>query len=135
MLTCGDFMNRKKFTLCSIIITLILVVLILLSILVEISVLVVPAFITGLAVMFILRSRVETVTVDERIHLIHEKASTLTLQIFVVGAVLVGFVLMAVSSSGYADLSQSGGALLYSASALSILHLILWHYYRRKYGG
>jgi uncharacterized membrane protein len=107
-------MNRRKFTLCSVIITLVLSVLILL---------------------FILRSRVKIVTVDERTRLIHEKASTVTLQIFVLGALLLGFVLMVVSISGYADLSQSGGTLLYSASALAILHLILWHYYRRKYGG
>jgi uncharacterized membrane protein len=128
-------MNRQKFTLCSVIITLVLSVLILLSILIEISVLAVVAFIAGLALMFILRSRVKIVTVDERTRLIHEKASTVTLQIFVLGALLLGFVLMVVSISGYADLSQSGGTLLYPASALAILHLILWHYYRRKYGG
>ena len=89
----------------------------------------------GLGVILLLRRRIGEVTVDERVHLINEKASTRTVEVFVVITVLVGFVLIALSSSGYADFSQSGFTLVYSACALLILHLIFRHYYRRKYGG
>jgi len=128
-------MNLQKLTACKIMLGLALAVLMFYSILVGDSILSVVAFITALIFLILLRSRVETVTVDERIHLMSEKASRKTLQLFGLSAVLIGFILLVASHIGYADLSQSGNTLLYSASFISILYLIFWHYYRRKYGG
>ena len=128
-------MNRKKFAWCEIIVALALGITVTWSISVGDLVLPVIAVTVGLGVILLLRRRIEEVTVDERVHLIHERASTMTVQVFGVITVLVGFVLIALSNSGYADFSQSGFTLVYSACALLILHLIFRHYYRRKYGG
>jgi uncharacterized membrane protein len=127
--------NRKQFAWCEIIVALALGIIVIWSISVGDLVLPVIAVIVGLGVTLLLRRRIEEVTVDERVHLIHEKASTMTVQVFALITVLVGFALIALSRSGYADLSQSGFTLVYSACALLILHLIFRHYYRRKYGG
>ena len=127
-------MNRKKFAWCEIIVALALGIIVTWSISVGDLMLPVIAVTVGLGVILLLRRRIEEVTVDERVHLIHEKASTRALQVFELITVLVGFVLIALSRSGYADLSQSGFTLVYSACALLILHLIFRHYYRRKYG-
>ena len=89
----------------------------------------------AILLLLCLRRQIEEVTVDERVHIINEKASTRALQVFELITVLVGFVLIALSRSGYTDFSQSGFTLVYSACALLILHLIFRHYYRRKYGG
>ena len=128
-------MNRKKLAWCEIIVALALGIIVTWSVSVGDLMLPVIAVTVGLGVILLLRRRIEEVTVDERVHLIHEKASTMTIQVFGVITVLVGFVLIALSSSGYADFSQSGFTLVYSACALLILHLIFRHYYRRKYGG
>ena len=128
-------MNRKKFAWCEIIVALALGIIVTWSISVGDLMLPVVAVTVGLGVILLLRRRIEEVTVDERVHLIHEKASTRALQVFELITVLVGFVLIALSRSGYADLSQSGFTLVYSACALLILHLIFRHYYRKKYGG
>jgi len=129
------FMNRKQFAWCEIIVALALGVIVIWSISVGDLVLPVIAVIVGLGVILLLRRRIEEVMVDERVHLIHEKASAMTVQVFALITVLVGFVLIALSGSGYADFSQSGFTLVYCACALGVLHLIFRHYYRRKYGG
>ena len=128
-------MNIQKFTICKIIVGLALAVSMFYSILVGDSLFSVVAFLLALAFLILLRSRVETVTVDERIHLMSEKASRKALQIFVLSAALVGFTQILASHVGHADWSQSGNTLLSSAALISFLYAICWHYYRRKYGG
>jgi len=128
-------MNRKQFAWCEVIVALVLGVVVMWSISVGDLVLPVIAVIVGLGVLLLLRRRVEEVIVDERIHLIHEKASAMTVQVFALITVLIGFVLIVLSESGYADFSQAGFTLAYCACALGLLHLIFRHYYRRKYGG
>jgi uncharacterized membrane protein len=128
-------MDRKELTWCRIIIVLVMGALIGWSVSVGNIVLLVVAFIMGPLALYLLRSRVEEVMEDERIHLIHEKASARTVQVFAVITASLGAILIALSRSGYADFSQSGFTLVYSACALLILHLIFRGYYRRKYGG
>jgi len=128
-------MNTRKFAWCEVIVALALGIIVTWSISVGDLVLPVIAVTVGLGVILLLRRRIEEVTVDERVLLINEKASTRAVQVFGAITVLVGFVLIALSSSGYADLSQSGFTLVYSACALLMLHLIFRHYYRRRYGG
>lgn len=128
-------MKTQKLALCRIILSIILTCVVVWSILVGNSILVVVAIITGLAVTIFLRRKDERIRVDERIQLINEKSSTATVKVYVLGATLVGGVLLALDNSGYVGLSISGFTLLYSACALMILNLIFGSYYRRKYGG
>ena len=95
----------------------------------------VASIITGMAFTIILSRKDESIRTDERIQLINEKASTLTLKIFVLGTTLLGFILLAFGNIGYAELSSLGFTLIYSACGLMILNMILGIYYRRKYGG
>lgn len=128
-------MNWKKLAWCEIVVAVILGIVVTWSVSVGDLVLPVIAVTVGLGAVLLLRRRIEEVTVDERVHAIHEKASTRAVQVFALVTVSVGFVLIALSRSGYADLSQSGFTLVFSACALLILHLIFRHHYRRKYGG
>jgi uncharacterized membrane protein len=128
-------MKTRKLALCRMILSIILTCVVVWSISVGNSVLVVVAIIAGLAVTILLRRKDERIRIDERIQLINEKSATATVKIYVLGATLVGVVLLALDNSGYAELSQSGFTLMYSACALMILNLIFGSYYRRKYGG
>jgi len=128
-------MNRKELTWCRTIIFLVVGAMIGWSVSIGNTVLLVVAFVVGSVALHLLRSRSEEVIEDERIHLIHEKASARTVQVFAVLAASLGVVLIALSRSGHADFSQYGFTLVYSACVLLILHLIFRGYYRRKYGG
>ncbi len=76
-------MNLQKLTMCTIIVGLALAILMFYSILSGDSIISMIAVIIALTSFIILRSRVQTVTVDERVHLVSEKASRKALQIFV----------------------------------------------------
>jgi len=128
-------MNRKELTWYRIVIVLVMGALIGWSVSVGNIVLLVVAFIVGPVALYLLRSRIEEVMEDERIHLIHEKASARAVQVFAVITASLGAFLITLSRSGYADFSQSGYTLVYSACALLILHLIFRGHYRKKYGG
>ena len=128
-------MKTRTLALCRMILSIVLAIVVVWSVLVGNSILVVVAIITGLAVTIFLRRKDERIRVDERIQLINEKSATAVVKIYVLGATLVGIVLLALDNSGYAGLSQSGFSLMYSACALMILNLIFGSYYRRKYGG
>jgi uncharacterized membrane protein len=117
------------------ILSIILAIVVVWSVLVGNSILVVVAIITGLAVTIFLRRKDERIRVDERIQLINEKSATAVVKIYILGATLVGGVLLALDNSGYDGFSPSGFTLIYSACALMILNLIFGSYYRRKYGG
>ena len=128
-------MNKKELTWCRIIIVLVMGALIGWSVSVGNILLLVVAFVVGPVALYLLRSRIEEVMEDERIRQIHEKASARTVQVFAVITVSLGAILIALSRRAYADFSQSGFTLVYSACALLILHLIFRGYYRKKYGG
>jgi uncharacterized membrane protein len=121
-------MKTRKLALCRMILSIILACVVVWSIAVGNSILVVVAIIAGLAVTILLRRKDERIRIDERIQLINEKSATATVKIYVLGATLVGGVLLALDNSGYAELSQSGFTLMYSACALMILNLIFGSY-------
>ncbi len=128
-------MKAQHITICRIILSIVLALVVVWSIFGGNPLLVAVAIITGLAITILLRRKDERSQVNERIQLINEKASTATVRIFVLGVALVGNVLLALDSSGYAGLASLGYTLLYSACALMILNMIFGVYYRRKYGG
>jgi uncharacterized membrane protein len=128
-------MKTKKLTLYRILFSIILVSMFLYAVLVGDSILLVFSIMAGFALTLILARRQEKSIVDERIQIINEKASTITLNTFILGASLLGFVLLGLGNIGYTELSQLGFNLLYSACALMVLNMIFRIYYRRKYGG
>jgi uncharacterized membrane protein len=128
-------MKTKKLTLYRILFSTILASMFLYAVLVEDSILLVFSIMAGFVLTLILARRQETIIVDERIQIINEKASTITLNTFILGASLLGFVLLGLGNIGYTELSQLGFSLLYSACALMVLNMIFRIYYRRKYGG
>jgi uncharacterized membrane protein len=128
-------MKTQKLTLYRVLFSIILVSMFLYAVLVGNSILLVFSIIAGFVLTLILARKQEKIMVDERIQLINEKASTTTLNTFILGASLLGFVLVGLGNIGYAELSPLGFSLLYSACALMILNVIFRIYYRRKYGG
>lgn len=128
-------MNRKELTWGRIIVVLVMGALIGWSVSVGNIVLLMGAFVVGPVALYLLRSRTEEIIEDERIRLIHQEASARTVQVFAVITASLGAILIALSRGGYANSSQSGFTLVYSACALLIMHLIFRGYYRRKYGG
>jgi uncharacterized membrane protein len=128
-------MKTKKLTLYRILFSIILALMFLYAVLIGDSILLIFSIMAGFALTLILARKQEKIIVDERIQLINEKASTITLNIFILGASLLGFVLLGLDNIGYAELSSLGFNLLYSACALMILNMIFRIYYRRKYGG
>jgi uncharacterized membrane protein len=128
-------MKTKKLTLYRILFSIILVSMFLYAVYVGDSILLVFSIMAGFALTLILARRQEKSIVDERIQIINEKASTTTLNTFILGASLLGFVLLGLGNIGYTELSQLGFNLLYSACALMVLNMIFRIYYRRKYGG
>jgi uncharacterized membrane protein len=128
-------MKTQKLKLYRILFSIILASTFLYAVLVEDSILLVFSIMAGFILTIILARKQEKTIVDERIQLINEKASTTTLNTFILGASLLGFVLLGLDNIGYTELSQLGFNLLYSACALMILNMIFRIYYRRKYGG
>ena len=129
-------MKPKKLPVYRIIFTsIILAFMLLWAILFENLIILIAAIITGIGFTIILSRKDESNQVDERIQLINEKASTLTVKIFVLATTSFGFFLLALGSIDYPELSQFGFTLVYSSCALIILNLIFGAYYRRKYGG
>jgi uncharacterized membrane protein len=128
-------MKTKKLTLYRILFSIILALMFLYAVLIGDSILLIFSIMAGFILTLILARKQEKIIVDERIQLINEKASTITLNIFILGASLLGFVLLGLDNIGYAELSSLGFNLLYSACALMILNMIFRIYYRRKYGG
>jgi uncharacterized membrane protein len=128
-------MKTQKLTLYQILFSIILIAVFIYAVLVGDSILLVFSIMAAFALTLILARKQEKIIVDERIQLINEKASTITLNIFILSSSALGFILLGLDNIGYAELSQLGFNLLYSACALMILNLIFGSYYRRKYGG
>lgn len=128
-------MKTKKLTLYRILFSIIIVSMFLYAVLVGDSILLLFSISAGFILTLVLARKQEKIIVDERIQLINEKASTITLNTFILGSSLLGFILLGLDKIGYIELSQLGFNLLYSACALMILNMIFRIYYRRKYGG
>jgi len=79
--------------------------------------------------------KVKGVFVDERTYLISEKASRIALQIFVIICVVTGLALMVLGQYKYPEVLQTAYTLTFFASALSVLYVVFYGYYSRKYGG
>jgi len=87
------------------------------------------------AILQLSKRRVKGIFEDERTYRISEKASRIALQIFVIICVVTGLVLIVLGQYKYPEVLQTAYTLTFSASALSVLYVVLYGYYNRKYGG
>ena len=127
-------MNRKQYTICSVIIIAGMGALFGWSITVGNTVIPIVATLVAVIALYLCKLRMEEVIADERSYQIAEKASKDALQIFVVIYAVVGVILTALSRGGYPEMSQIGQLLTFSASALLLLYLAFYGYYSKKYG-
>ncbi len=97
-------------------------------------VLAVGVVLAGMAVMYILKSRLEGVVEDERIYQVSQKASRITLQIVALVFALGGAALIAMRDTypGYVDL---GFFMAYAGCGVLVLYSLFYMYYNREYGG
>ena len=119
-------MNRRQFVLYAMAVTAAMGVVMGYSASTGNALLVLLAFISGIALLHLGRRRVTEVIEDERIYRISEKASRRTLQVFGVSVALTGVALIALRNF------EVGLTLSYSAIALLILYLIFYGYYSRR---
>jgi uncharacterized membrane protein len=97
--------------------------------------LLVAGVIAFLSTRYLSPKLIKEVTIDERTQLILEKASAMAIQVFIIAAVVIGAILLAISyqSGSSLDFRQIGLTLAYSAVAIGLLHVVLRFYYGRKF--
>lgn len=91
-------------------------------------------FLAGMTVIYLLKSRMEGIVEDERIHQISQKASWITFQIVVISFALGGTTLIAMRNS-YPGYTNIGFFMVYGSCAIMVLYSLLYMHYNREYGG
>ncbi|MHC1756646.1 MAG: DUF2178 domain-containing protein [Methanosarcina sp.] len=127
-------MKRKQFRVISLLITMIIGAVVGFSVSIGNPVLAIGIVLAGMAAMYNLKSRLEGVVEDERIHQVSQKASRVTLQIVALGLALGGASLIAMRDiyPGYIDL---GFFMAYASCGVLVLYSLFYKYYNREYGG
>lgn len=126
-------MKRKQFRIVSLLTVMVMGAVVGFSVSIGNPVHAVGVVLAGMAVMYNLKSRLEGVVEDERIHQVSQKASRITLQIVAPGFALGGAVLIAVRDAypGYTDL---GFFMAYASCGVLVLYSLFYKYYNREYG-
>ena len=127
-------MKQKQFTQCGIIIIVSMGSLFAWSIMSGNTVVPIIAVIIGTVALYLCKSRVEEVIVDERTYKIGEQAARRTLQVFSIVSGVTGILLVVLSQYGYPEVTQVGLTLAYSSCALLVLYSLFYRYYNKKYG-
>lgn len=127
-------MKQKQFRIISLLITVVMGAVVGFSVSIGNPALAVGVVLAGMAVMYNLKSRLEGVVEDERIHQVSQKASRITLQIVALGLALGGAFLIAMRDAypGYIDL---GFFMAYASCGVLVLYSLFYKYYNREYGG
>ncbi|MDY9928035.1 DUF2178 domain-containing protein [Methanosarcina sp.] len=127
-------MKPKQFRIISLLITVVMGAVVGFSVSIGNPALAVGVVLAGMAVMYNLKSRLEGVVEDERIHQVSQKASRITLQIVALGLALGGAFLIAMRDAypGYIDL---GFFMAYASCGVLVLYSLFYKYYNREYGG
>jgi uncharacterized membrane protein len=131
----GVLMNHKLITLCRVALVTSLGALMPWIITLGNPVLPVILVTVGILFTWILVRQDQRTLVDERAQLINQKASSMSMYLFLLGTTIVGLVLVTIGNGGYLNFSPMGYILLYSACGLLFSFMISGIYYRRKYGG
>ncbi|AKB49564.1 hypothetical protein MSBRW_0311 [Methanosarcina barkeri str. Wiesmoor] len=94
----------------------------------------ISVFLAGITVTYLLKSKMEGIVEDERIHQISQKASWITFQIVVISFALGGTTLIAMRNS-YPGYNNVGFFMVYVSCAIMVLYSLLYMHYNREYGG
>ena len=127
-------MDRKKFKLYGLIITIAVGFIIGLSAIRGELTIAVVAVVIGMILIYVLKSRVKQVIEDERIYRISEKASRRTIQVVGTTTALLGLSILGLSKSEYLDLAEVGYSLACFATVLLMVYMIFYGYYAKKFG-
>ena len=127
-------MERKKFKLYGLVITIVVGFVIGLSASRGEPITAVVAVVVGMILLYVLKSRVKQVIEDERFYRISEKASRRTIQVVGTTTALLGLSILGLSKSGYLELVEVGYSLACFATVLLMVYMIFYGYYARKFG-
>ena len=127
-------MNRKKFKIYSLIITISVGFVIGLSVIRGEPAIAIIAVIMGMIIVYSIKSRVKQVIEDERIYRISEKASRRTIQVVGTITAILGLTIIGLGRSGYVEFVEIGFSLAYFATVLLLVYMIFYSYYARKLG-
>jgi len=127
-------MERKKFKLYGLVITIVVGFVIALSAIRGEPIAAIVAVVVGMMLLYVLKSRVKQVIEDERVYRISEKASRRTIQVVGTTTALIGLTIIGLSRSEYLELSEVGYSLAYSAAALLMVYMVFYGYYSKKLG-
>lgn len=127
-------MERKKFKLYGLVITIAVGFLVGLSAVRGELTIAIVAVVIGMILLYALKSRVKQVIEDERVYKISEKASRKTIQVVGITTAILSLTLIGLSRSGYLELAEVGFSLAYFATALLMVYMIFYGYYSKKLG-
>jgi uncharacterized membrane protein len=127
-------MERKKFKLYGLVITIIVGFVIGLSAFRGEPITAIVAVVVGMLLLYALKSRVKQVIEDERDYRISEKASRRTIQVVGTTTALLGLSILGLSKSGYLELVDVGYSLAGFATVLLMVYMIFYGYYANKFG-
>jgi uncharacterized membrane protein len=128
-------MSHKTFMLLRLVVVIIVAILAAWAVSSGNVLILIPAVIVGAAVMFLLSKRVREVVVDERVYSIADKASRLTVKVFVALMVITAAALITISRGGSPEFEQAGFTMAYATCGLLLIYWIAYIYYNRKLGG
>ena len=127
-------MERKKFKLYWLVITIVMGLVIGLSAFRGEPITAIVAVVIGMILLYALKSRVKQVIEDERVYIISEKASRRTIQVIGTTTALLGLSILGLSRSGYLELAEVGYSLACFAVVLLMVYMIFYGYYSKKFG-
>ena len=127
-------MERKKFKLYGLVLTIIVGFFIGLSVFRGEPITAIVAVVVGMILLYALKSRVNQVIDDERVYRISEKASRRTIQVVGTITALLGLTIIGLSRSGYLELVEVGYSLAFFATILLMVYMIFYGYYAKKFG-
>ena len=127
-------MERKKFKLYGLAITIVVGFAIGLSAIRGEPITAIVAVVVGMILLYVLKSRVKQVIEEERIYRISEKASRRTIQVVGTTTAILGLSILGLSRSGYLELAEVGYSLACFAVILLMVYMIFYGYYSKKFG-
>ena len=127
-------MERKKFKLYSMLITIIVGFFIGLSAFRAEPITAIFAVVIGMIFLYVLKSRVKQVIEDERVYKISEKASRRTIQVVGTITAILGLLIIGLSKSNYLEFIEVGYSLASFATVLLMVYMIFYGYYAKKFG-
>jgi len=126
--------ERKKFKLYGLVITIIVGFIIGLSAVRGEPITAIFAVVIGMILLYVFKSRVKEVIEDERVYKISEKASRRTIQVVGTATAIIGLSVLGLSKNGYLDLVEIGYSLACFAAILLMVYMIFYGYYAKKLG-